>query len=100
MYTVFHMLRRDIIIFTGIYGGSTAAVSYPVHLVIFRLQPAAEACIIEVTTCVIVAVYFVRAIPAVIGEVTELSPRDARPIPTAVRWTIHVSFYRAYRQDS
>lgn len=86
--------------FTGIYGGSTAVVSCPVHLVIFRLQPAAEARIIEVTTCVIFAVYFVGAIPAVIGEVTELSPRDTRLIPTAVRWTIHVSFHGAYRQDS
>ena len=75
-------------------------MSCPVHLVIFRLHPAAEACVIKVTTCVIVAVYFVWAIPAVIGEVTELSPWDTRLIPAAVRWTIHVSFYGTYRQDS
>ena len=77
---------------TCIDGWCTSLVSCPVHLVIFSLQPATEACVIKIATRVIAAVDFVRAIPAVIGKVTKLSPRDTLSGAVADRWAIQMSF--------
>lgn len=50
-------------------GWCIAFVPCPVHLVVFSLKPAADVCVVEITTRVILAVNFIRAIPAVISKV-------------------------------
>ena len=73
-------------------GCCTPFVPCPVHLVVFGLKPAAYSGVVEITTRVIFAVNFIRAIPAVTGEVAELIPRNACHATSAVRWTMKMSF--------
>ena len=75
-------------------------MSCPVHLIIIGLQPATEACVIEITASVVLAVEFIRAIPAVPAEVTKLRMRDALFVATAIRWTVKMSSKRTDRKNA
>ena len=73
-------------------GWCIAFVPCPVHVVVFSLKPAADVCVVEITTRVILAVNFIRAIPAVISKVAQLSPRNTRFVTAAIHRTMEVGF--------